>query len=338
MMSFALTPAAPSLNLLDGAATFRLAEMEALHASESHSLALDDVFGDALLLRRVPTLERLRHATVGYGYRFVPHDELSAAHSVMPLVQLAEILDQKTIPYRRSAPAARELLARAPEMRFDELTFRDSFEEIRIPHESAHAVFWELARAAEGPLAGRRLVEVLVASEGFAIGFDTYVVLATLACASRSTMRFLSVNTPADPYGFGSRERKEPGLLRRLVRLVTERPAETLRLMCIGCFVSNVRPTAAAAQPELVRRLSAHAGLGPEWHEEATALIAATMCTDVQFRKRTAPTFFRQLGLEAEFEAFCAAPLEESFRAPAAFYTYLPLACALVLDEPEDSR
>lgn len=316
---------------LSGEGTFELAHLVEVNEMEAHPLGLREVFGDGVLLNRIRPLAAMRRSVFDLGYHFAAIDKLSPVYDALPLLQLAEILDRQVIPYRRNAVAMQQIIEASKTMHFDELTFRDLAPQCLTSHESAHAVFFEVARRNDGELldpshrrpgsvAARRFVEVLVASEGFALGFDVFIVLVALADPRPSTMHFLSVNSAADQYGFATYDRENPGVLARLSRLALAYPAELLRLLCASCLISNLRPRASSfAKPELVTWLSKYARFPRGYEIEANCIASIGLKIDYAFRMRTAPTLFRFLGLENEFRAVSGEPLEAAFEESAPF-------------------
>lgn len=334
----ALSPGSPPMIELSGLA-------RAHEEGNGHPLAIRDVFGDGFLLERLPPLARLRDRVVSAGYRFAPLDELPAMHSVLPLVLLAEILDEGIIPYRKNAGALLQLAAAEERPVFDALTFEDISPLALVHHESAHAAFFEVVRAEEvpgfsarghrtGTEGARRLVSILIESEGFALAYDIFVGILAFVDPFSATSPLRSINGP--PNHLATAERERPGLVARLAALAASHPAATVSLLAAAAYIANLRPFATnQVSDALAGRLAAFAGL-PDGHvEEARALATMGLTIDPAFRQRLAPTLFRYLGIEAEFIATLETPLDQALAPSGAFAHDLSRTLAhLGLGEP----
>ncbi|GAC1353251.1 MAG: hypothetical protein NVS3B20_07900 [Polyangiales bacterium] len=314
---------------LGGAETFRLDHLHQIHNNEMHPLALLDGFGDGALLARITPLARARRALLERGYRFVPSQQLSAAGDLIPLLQLASILESKTIPYRRTTAALSQVIQQAPEMRLDDLMFRDVCAASHTFHEGAHALFYEEACAVEGVPHGGRLVEVLVASEAFAMALEAY---AALVGRRRSTALFLAVGAYSDPFAYAKFEKARPGVLDRLALLATSYPVAVMRYLASAFLIANLRPKATEGKTGLALWLADYARLPVGHREDIGCMLAICLDMDPTFRGRTATTFFRYLGLERELLDLYAAPLEISFTSNSPFHVHLPRSIAILFE------
>ncbi len=330
-----LVDARAILDDVDAPEPFSLAELERDHLTSEHPLGLADCFGDGVLLARSPILDRLRRALLGHGYRFVRDDDFSGDYDMTPFLQLEAILAHKTIPYRPTARAVRRILERAPSMRLDHFAVRNVFARNCPHHESAHALFYEIAKGHEGELAGERLVDVLIASEAITVAVESFVALLS---RRRSTALFLAMNADADPYLFASAERSAPGVLAAASELADHDPAAFFRFLAGAFLIANLRPAAVVAKPALSDWLASHAGIPTHLHTAARQLLGGlgfVVC--VTFRTQLVPAFFRYLELEEAYLAASARPLAEAFASGSPFAEYLaPFVDAL--DLPAASR
>jgi len=294
---------------------FELAALDRVHREAGHHpLAIEDCFGDGVLLHRIPALARMRQALLDRGYRFVP---AGTSYGAAPLLQLEKILETRTIPYQRSAPAIREVLTRAPAMSFDDATFKEAFQASYAFHESAHAWTWELAcerrRQRQQP-EGLHRVEVLIATEAFSMAVEA---VATLTDRRRSTALFLGVNSYADPFAY--ERQMTPDVMRGAEGLQQEQPRALYRFLAGAFLIANLRPTAVKAQTKLACWLADWSDLACDV-PMAEALLQLGLGVCLGFRTRVAPTFFRYLGLSTELETLQRRPLEASFRPGAVFH------------------
>jgi hypothetical protein len=297
-----------------------LTELARLHEADAHPHRLTEVFGDGVLMTRIPALGRLRELVKGYGYRFVRLETLPDIYSVLPLVLLPEILDGRVIPYRANAAALLDIAASTSAPIFDAITFEDISPLCLIHHESAHALFFEVVREHEGAAfhAGghvtgtreaHRLVAALIESEGFALGLDIFVTLFVQVDARASTRRIHSISTPS--HTLPEYERRNPGMVARLAALAAAHPAAVLKLICTGAYIANLRPRATnQVSPKLAERCMAFARMPDGFAVEGRELLSVGMTIDYAFRQRLAPTLFRYIRIEHEFEQVLATSLE----------------------------
>ena len=322
-----------------------LVDLCRVHRESRHPHQIAELFGDGVLLTRLVPLARLRAATVGLGYSFVPVETLPDIYEVLPLLLLPEILETKIIPYRRNVRPLLALAEEAPFPIFDEVTFGDISPLCLVHHESAHALVFEIARQGEtealpprGLLTGtrqaRRLVELLVESEGFALALDIFVAILAKVDHRASTHQLASISSP--PNHMPSYDQKNGAMLRRLAGLLTAHPAPALRLLGAAAFIANLRPRATShVSPALAERLSTFAGIPAGFEAEARELVSLGLAIDQAFRERVAPTLFRYCQIEAEFHAVLATPLETALAPGGSFDGHLArVAAALAFDRP----
>lgn len=322
-----------------------LAELATAHRAAKHPQRIEEVFGDGVMLERLPPLARLRALVTIRGYRFVPLEELPDLFSVLPLVLLPDILDERIIPYKKNARALLDIADAPVAPFFDEITFEDISPLCLVHHESAHAVFFEQVRAEEGPAfhargnrtgtrEAKRLVETLVESEGFALGHDIFVALLAFVEPRRSTNQIRSISSP--PHHLAEYERKNPGGVAQLAAFAVKYPAVALMLLTSAAYVANLRPLATnQVSPAFAARLSELASV-PAGHEhEARELLSMGLTIDYAFRQRLAPTLFRYLGILPEFEAVLGTSLDVALARGGSFHAHVTaLAEQLGLREP----
>lgn len=316
----------------DDERTFRLAELVRAHEREVHPLGLADVLGDGALLGRIPLLEAMRRVVLGFGYRFAPRSELPGVNELFPVMELAAILEHRAIPYQRTAAVAKAVLARTPELRLRDEHFRDICAGSFTHHEGGHAIVWELALAAEGPLRGARLVEVLLASEAFAMAFEQLVALRPEARAHRLTPLFLALGSYANP--LDRRKHASAGVRapsEALDALVVAEARAVLRLLASAYMVALLRPSARIGQPALAAFFAEYAGLTGAHAGDAEHLFDLGLFVAGDFREEIQRGFYAYLGLDDELSRLRARPLERSFEDGAAFHTFIPHAIELVL-------
>lgn len=322
-----------------------LAELARLHQEATHPDRLDDVFGDGALLARLKPLARLRQRVRAFGYRFVSLDTLPGIYTILPLVLLPEILEQRTIPYRANARTMIDFAAGATGPIFDEVTFEDTSPLCLVHHESAHALFFEIVRKAEGEglrakgnapgsKGARRLVEVLVESEGFALGLDIFVAIQAFVDPRRATNQLRSINSP--PHQLALYDRGHPGMMTRLATLVAAHPFHALKTLATGAYVANLRPRATNQVSEaFAERVLGFVGMPAGFEVEGRELLSIGMTIDFAFRQRLAPTLFRYLGIEREFEAVLGTALDQALAPGGSFDAHLSETIAqLGLVEP----
>jgi len=316
-------------------ATFRLDELETVHnEAEPHPLGERDCFGDSALLAKVPMFERARRAVVTqFGYRLVSAEtDFKGNYTLTPFLELGTILETRTIPFRRTTHAVRSVLEHAPSMTMTHSMLRSIFPRNCPHHETAHALFYELAQVNHGaiPLRGMDLVEVLVASEAAAVAMET---LAALRCEDEKEALLLSFNVDADPFLFAEAEARHPGLRADIAALERSDPQGLFRFLAGAFLIANLRSNAVGGKPGLARWLRRHAGLDPMHDAKMVEILGALgLVVDVSFRRDLVPAFFRYLDLEAEYHALAARPLEAAFDlASSAFEQTLPAFIGVVL-------
>lgn len=316
---------------LGNGSEFRLAKLMSVHAREHHDLELPDVLGDGALLNRLSPLVHVRRTLFDLGYDFAPASQIDGIHSMFPVLELMEILQNRKIPYRRTALAAEHALVGRPDLSLPDSLFREICVASYTYHEGAHAIFYEVACACEGIPHGRRFVEVLLCSEAFAMAFEQYVALLAIADGRRSTALFLAVSAYPNPLDHRRFDRTDPGAGLRLGRLAVAAPIEVLVMLVTAHLVALLRPTAAAGLPGLTERLAAYAGISPAESSVAEHLISIGLHVDYDFRDRTQRNFYAYLGLQSEFEAVRAEPLESCLADGAPMERFLKRAIHSVL-------
>jgi len=312
--------------------TFRVATLLSIHEHERHELELRDALGDGSLLCRLPPLERARRTLLEMTYAFVPSTQMAGIHAMFPLLELTEILRTRTIPYRRSALAAKQILVDRPDLCLSDSLFRQTCTASYCFHEGAHAIFYERACAEEGLPHGRRYVEIMLASEAFAMAFEQFVALLAIADGRRSTALFLAVSAYANPLDFQRFERDDPGAVERLGRLAVEAPEKVMMIMACAYMVALLRPTAVAL-PGLSEWLANYADLREENSTDSKHLVSIGLHVEYEFRDRTQRNFYEHLGLRHELEMVRADPLESFLRYDSPIERFLPLAMNSVIPD-----
>lgn len=312
--------------------TFRVAALLSIHEHERHELELPDALGDGSLLCRIPPLERARRALMDMAYAFVPGNQMGGNHTMFPLLELTEILRTRTIPYRRSAVAAKQILAHRPDLSLSDSLFRETCTASYCFHEGAHAIFYERACAQEGVPRGRRYVEIMLASEAFAMAFEQFVALLAVVDGRRSTALFLAVSAYANPLDFQCFERDDPGVVARLGRLAVETPEKVMMIMVCAYMVALLRPTAIAL-PGLAEWLADYADLRDENSKDSKHLVSIGLHVEYEFRDRTQRNFYEHLGLQHELEMVRADPLESFLKRGSPIECFLPLAMNSVMPD-----
>jgi hypothetical protein len=279
----------------------------------------------------------MRESLAAAGYEFVALDEMSVAEKMAPELRLLEVLRQKRMPYTPLGVGVQQFLASSPSVRFDDVGLTRICRGNNTPHEGAHAAIFEAAVAKFGPLEGRRVVEALIAGEGFAMAFEFWLTLLLMNLEERTTPIFFALNAAQDPYSLASLEHDAPGILARLGELAVAMPAAVMKLLAATGLIANVRPNARAFRDELFSFLLAYAGLEGAKTDDAKMLVRVALGLDDNFRNVTARTFFRFCELEPEYDALCALPLEHHFGAGAVFNECLPVAIDMVVGSGHSS-
>ena len=289
---------------------FRLAALVAIHERESHALAMPSALGDGALLTRLKPLEHTRRALIDMNYRFAPRPDITGIHSMFPVLELTEILRTRTIPYHRTALAARRVLADRPDLRLSDVLFRGICSASYSFHEGAHAIFYETACAQGGVPRGRRFVEVMLASEAFAMAFEQFVALLAVAEGRRSTALFLAVSAYSTPFDLQCFDRDRPGVVARLAQLAVAAPGSVITMLTCSYMVALLRPTATAGHPDLALRLAEYAQLPQTDQADRECLMSIGLHVDHEFRCSTQDNFYGYLGFRDELQEVRSAPLE----------------------------
>jgi hypothetical protein len=317
---------------------FRLDALMALQVREYHEMALPEVLGDAALLNRLPPLNRLRGAVREYDYAFAPAETIAGAHSMFPLLELTEILGKRTIPYRRTANAARHLLARTPDIAMSPRLFRDLCVANYVAHESAHALVYEIVLGVEGRLTGDRYVETMLTSEAFAIAFEQFIALVATADGRRSTSLFLATNAYVTPADIVRNSHVDSDTIGYAAKASVAAPTAVLTMLSAVNLIALVRPTAGGGKPGLAERLGRLLKLEILDARVLNALVVIGLRVDFDFRSTMQRNFYEYLGLERHYAAFLALPIEEILPRAIAPFSYLADAIQRVAGEKaEDS-
>lgn len=293
---------------------FRLRALVMLQRRDNHPDAQPGVLGDATLLHRLPLLARLRRAVCMYGYRFVPADQISGRHSLFPLLELTEILGQRVIPIRRTENAALRIIENDPKLSLTPRLFRDICVSNYLSHESAHALFYESAVAICGPLNDASKVEILLASEAFAMAVDQFVALLAAADGRRSTAICLSANAYVVPCDLARNPLIQPTALALAARTADHQPIETISMLAAASMVALARPSAGKGRPGMAALLAEVAGVSGLEPGVLETLLAIGMRVDFDFRSAMQQNFYAYLGLESRYREFIAAPLNAMVR------------------------
>jgi hypothetical protein len=268
-----------------------------------------------------------------HNYSFAPADSIAGAHSMFPLVELTEILDKRIIPYRRTANAAQQLLARTRDVAMSQRLFRDLCVANYVAHESAHALFYEIALAGEGSLADDRYVETLLISEAFAIAFEQFVALIATLDGRRTTALFLATNAYVTPSDIVRNPLVEPDAIRIVAKLAVAAPMAVLALLSAVNLIALIRPNAGGAKPALAERLASLIGLEALDARALDALLAIGLRVDFDFRSIMQRNFYEYLGLEGHYARFISRRIEDVLSESVVFTTYLPDAIECVTSE-----
>lgn len=317
---------------LGGANTFSLQTLRACEKQEAHPLTIPGTFGDAALLNRLPMYAKMRRLLVDFGYQFCPINELSPMRRMLGDLQLLEALQTRTIGYQPMGEAIDDLLQHRPAAQFHDFGLTRVLRFNNTHHEGSHAVMYEVVQRAEAPTALTKLrtVEMLIAGEAFAMGFELCVALAAMRDARRTTPIFLAVNSPASPFSYRHLETAKPGTVAALVALAIERPIALMTVYGCAGLVANVR-SAARAHEQLKQYLYSYAGLkSSDEVAAASVLIELGLQLDPEFFNTLSPTFFRYLNLESEFNEVCARPLEYHFSPGSVFHDHFATCAKLV--------
>lgn len=306
--------------------TFALASLRAIDRASPHPIALPGVFGDGVLLERLAPYRRMREHLLATGIRFVPSEETSTAERMAPELRLLDALRERRVTFARTAIGVDEMLAARPHARFDDFGLVRICLPNNTPHEGAHVMVYELARAAEGELEGRRLVEALVAGEGFAMAFELWLALHLAHERRRSVPVFFGLNAAQNPFSLRAVEEERRGALLRLGDLARDKPWETMRIVAAAGLIANVRPQARALRDGLVEHLLDYARFPKESAPEGRLLVRMALGLDDTFKNVTARTFFRYCDLEAAYDELCALPLEHHFRAGSVAHDHVATA------------
>lgn len=320
---------------LGGQPTFALARLAVVARSAEHPLALAGSFGDAVLLRELAPYRRMRARLLERGYAFVEIEKLAPGDRCASQLHLLTAIRQRRIPYRALGVALDDLLTRHPHARFDEAGLAQVCKGGVTSHEGAHALLFEAALASEGTLDGLRVVEALIAGEGFAMAFELWLALLLLAQPQRSLPIFFSLNAAQNPFSLAALAPGQPEVLETLAHLAVQKSAAVVKLFAAAGLVANLRPKARGAKDALVGFLMDFAGLEAAYEREAKILVRVALSLDESFRSTTATTFFRFNELEDEYRTVCAAPIEKHFVPGAIFHDQLPTVLAEVVHDEQ---
>jgi hypothetical protein len=273
--------------------------------------ALPDCLGDAYVLQAVPMLATQRQFLLGRGYRFVAEEQLPQNEQLVTSLQLLRRLTTRVIPYRRTLPAVREIVAANPHLRLKAQVFAEMVAANYTFHEGAHAVWYETVLTQEGPLHGARLVETLLASEGFAVAFNKMTQLLGRAEDPVAKVFFaltMSVNVFEDSWG-----KLAPPLQEQDFRAcAAQYPAQCLRFLSSAGLLAMLRPDTYAVKPALTELLAAAAGLPRETWPIAAALMKLSLQEIPNgFRDGVTVAFFAYNNLLDEYRSVLAQPLEQ---------------------------
>jgi hypothetical protein len=297
-----------------------------MHDRYQHDLGLPDCLGDGMLLHRFEPLAACRRKLLSAGYAFEPRN-LVSPHSLFPVLELLEIIRARRIPYYPTAQAARAILKSQPGLSMPDSLFRETCVSTHAFHESAHALFHEAAVALTGKPKGRALVEVLTASEAFAMAFEQYISLACLADDRRSTMLFLAMNSYA--IHMDNTQPAFPGA--RLGVLATEQAVSVLTFMFHAFLIALLRPKATSGLPGLADRLGQLAGLRDLDNGDADHLLRIGLHVDMEFRGKTQANLYRLIDLSDEHAWVLAQPLDAYVNREGAIFSVFSKAVACVL-------
>lgn len=281
-----------------------------------HELGIYEVLGDGWLLNRLSVLSQLRQAVLDLGYDFMPSQLIGGVHNVFPELELAEILEQKKIPFRPNASRIASLLLRTDLLHVDEDIICEGTNQNYLHHESAHCLYFELAWQARGDLRGQALANVFLESEAFAVGLEKLCALQSEMANDSSTVQFVQLNCYSKPPALRMLEKRrrtllEPRASAGVFDLAITNTAGTLKMLAAGAYIAMLRPNAVAPKPGLAEWLL-------EWCEleapvdvgELLVLLAFNL--DYGFRTQTQRRFFRHLGLGQYLEAARSLPLSTS--------------------------
>lgn len=288
--------------------TIRVADL--LSRSSPRVDELPDCLGDSNVLGAIPMLARQRQQLLQLGYRFVPEDQLRESERLATSLQLLQRLQTRVIPYRRTLPAVRELATFNPELCLDPTVLADVIAVNYTFHEGAHAVFYDIAGAQQGALAGRPLVEVLLASEGFAIAFNKMSLLLGLPTADPIMQAFFALNMSIDPYDDSWRNLDLPLQPDDIFTCAKQYPAQCLRFLASASLLAMLRPDTVVVKPGLSEHLAQAAGLPVATWPVAVAMMKQSLQLPQRFRDRITVAFFAYNNLLDEYRAVIAQPLE----------------------------
>ena len=287
-----------------------------------HPLALREGLGDAWVLANIPVLARQRVKLRECGYTYVPEESQTPEQRLLPTLQLLSMLRGRKIPFRSTRAAVDSLLGTGTST-IDVSAFCSMCAPNYTFHEGAHAHFFAVVETAEGMTSGKRLVEVLLASEAYALALNMTTMLIGLVDDEPSTRAFLALNVSADPISLTRFEREAPGVTRRLRELCLRQFSQVMHMLTSACLISMLRPS-VAGKPGLSPRLREEAGLPESTAGEAECLTQMAFSVDREFRDQITDTFFSHIGLVADYRKIRAEPLETSLGPEGVLRSYLP--------------
>jgi hypothetical protein len=302
-----------------------------MHDRYPHDLGLPDCLGDGVLLHRFEPLAACRKRLLRSGYAFERRN-LVSRHSMFPVLELLEIFRARRIPYYPTAQAARAMLESQPHLLMPDGLFRDTCVSTHAFHESAHALFYEEALALTGKPEGRAWVEILTASEAFAMAFEQYIVLASVADERRSTSLFLAMNSYAITLDGARPPFLDKPDVARLGALAMEQPSEVVTFLFHAFLIALLRPTASSGLPGLAERLAQLACLREVGLDDAEHLLRIGLRVDMEFRGRTQCNLYRLLGLANDHTSMLAQPLDAYVSHEAVNFGILAAALECVFD------
>jgi hypothetical protein len=317
---------------LGGEPTFALRSLVEVGRSYQAEDALPGTFAEGLLLTEFAPYRRQRRWLVEAGFQYVPLHTMPPEDRLAPELGLLPFLRERRFPYGSSGLGIEGLLKSAPDARFDERGFMQVCRGNNCSHEGSHGVMYELAsRRAGGTFVGHDVAEALLVGEGFAMAFDLLLVLMLLSHERRSAPLLFSLNVIQNSLGMAQLERTRPGVLRRLASLAQTQPGGLLKLLTAAGLIANLRPDGTSLGRPFVEFLLGYAGLGPQYLDEATVMVEASLSLGVEFRRDLARAFFRFFALEKDYEDVCARPLEYHFEPGSLFHDVLPSATEIAL-------
>jgi hypothetical protein len=184
---------------------------------------------------------------------------------------------------------------------------------------------------------GRARVEVLTASEAFAMAFEQYIALAGVADERRSTVLFLAMNSYAIPMDGAQPYFPGKPAIARLGALAIEQPAGVLTFLFHAFLIALLRPAATSGLPGLADRLGQLACLRDLGKADAEHLLRIGLHVDIEFRGKTQVNLYRLLGLSDEHAWVLAQTLDAYVNREALIFSVFSTALACVLGRGTDA-